>query len=191
MFIRGNYLWIDEINKGLQDGSFFLKFRNLYQPKPSGSLSLITAIGLTFPFSNYRIDTETPIGQKNTVFHARLNLQYQGNKGFFFSLQSGLDFRLIPDALASLPTLLRFGYGGKRIYLDAWVENLYTFNAGVDGRIQGGSGSNWWRLGGTLYVPILPELGAVANVAHFLSGRNIGLSTRWGAGLVVKIGKDR
>lgn len=185
------YIWIDKSNQGLQDGSFYLKFQNLHQRKKSGSLSLITAIGLTFPLSNYNIDTETPIGQKNTVFNARLNMQYGGDKGFFFSLQSGLDFQLIPDALASLPTLFRVGYGGRWIYLDAWMENVYTFNAGVDDRIQGGSGSNWWRVGGTVYVPILPQLGAVANVAHFLSGRNIGLSTRWGAGLVIKIGKDR
>lgn len=180
------YLWIDDTNRGLQDGSFHLKFRNLYRQKENGDLSLITALGLTFPFSNYPTDTETPIGIRATVFNARFNLQKRWQNGIFLFMQSGLDFRLIPDALASIPTLLRFGYGNSRIYLDGWIENFYTFEAGVDDRIQGGSGSRWWRVGGTVYVSLIPALGIVFNADHFLSGNNVGLSNRLGSGIVYK-----
>lgn len=180
------YLWIDDTNQGLQDGSFYLKFRNMYKQNDKGTFSAITALGMTFPFSNYPTSTETPIGIKATTFNARFNLQYRGNQGWFVFLQSGLDYRLIPNALASLPTLFRVGYGGRWIYVDGWLENFYTFNAGSDDRIQGGSGSSWWRFGATFYVSIVPSFGLVFNYARFLSGRNIGLSDRLGAGFVYK-----
>ncbi|MCB9293513.1 MAG: hypothetical protein H6559_10370 [Lewinellaceae bacterium] len=52
--------------------------------------------------------------------------------------------------------------------------------------MSGGSGSQWLRIGGTLYVPVIVSIGLVFGGARILSGRNIGLSTRWNAGVVYR-----
>ncbi len=181
------FLWIDPTNRGLQDGSLYLKYRNLYRRRTSGSWNLITGLGLTFPLSNYPVDTETPIGQKAVFFHGRLTAQYRFDHGLFFMGQTGVDFRLLPEALFALPLQFRMGYGYGRFYGDIWLEFLRSLNAGVDEDIQGGAGSSWVRVGATLYVELLKNLGLVGQWASFLRGENIGLSTRFGLGLVVKL----
>lgn len=181
------YLWIDEENRGLQDGQVFIKYRNQYKEYPLGNLSLITAVGLSFPFSSYPKDTETPIGEGAAVFQGRFLIQYNFDSGLFFHLQSGFNFRFIPEAQSSWPVLFRTGFGAPRFYVEAWLELLRTFNAGIDTQILGGAGSNWVKAGGTIYIPIIQQLGVFVGGSRIFSGRNIGLSNRINAGLVVKM----
>jgi hypothetical protein len=181
------YLWIDENNRGVQDASLYMKYRNLYKERPAGSWTLITGLGLTFPLSNYATDTENPIGQKAVFFHGRLTAQYRLYSGFFIMGQSGLDFRLLPEAQWGIPFQLRLGWGAGRFYADGWLEVLRSLNAGVDENIQGGAGSSWTRLGGTGYFELLNNLGLVVQLAFIVRGENIGLSHRYGTGLVLKL----
>lgn len=180
------YLWIDEENRGLQDANLFIKYRNEHKSFSKGELSFITAVGLSFPASAYPNQTETPIGERATVFQGRFLAQYKFHMGLFLHVQSGINFRLIPTAQSSIPVLFRMGFGGRRFYVDGWLEYLSTFNAGVDDQIFGGAGSKWVKIGGTLYYPITPLFGAFVGASQTLSGKNIGLASRWNTGMVYK-----
>ena len=183
------YVHIDDINQGLQDGNLFIKYRNKNKYYEKGNLSLISAVGASFPFSNYPNDTETPIGERAVLFQGRFLAQYNFNSGFFLHLQSGINFRIIPSAQSSLPVLFRAGFGSRKIYVDGWIEWFKTFNSGVDTAVFGGAGSDWTKIGLTLYYSITPSIGVVANGSYTTGGRNIGLASRWGAGVVYKLRK--
>ena len=181
------YIKIDEVNKGIQDGIIAIKYRNQNKRYQSSSLSMITSVGVSFPMSGYSKDTDNPIGIRATTFQGRFLVQQQFDFGFFYQIQTGIDFRLIPNALSSLPVLFRFGYGARKFYFDGWLEIYRSFNAGIDQSLQGGSGSSWVKVGGTFFYPITSSLGSFAGIARFLSAENVGLSTRWNVGLIYKI----
>ena len=184
------YVSIDEVNQGLQDGNLFLKYRNREKIYDRGRLSLISAIGASFPLSRYPNDTETPIGERAVSVQGRFLVQYDFNFGLFLHLQSGVNFRIIPTAQSSVPVLLRIGFGTRHLYIDGWLEVLNTINAGVDTAVFGGSGSNWTKIGGTLYYALTPKIGLFLNASQTLGGKNIGLSSRWATGVVFKIRKN-
>lgn len=180
------YLWIDEENRGLQDANLFLKYRNVYRPARRGYLNLLTAVGLSFPASAYPKDTGSPIGTRAIAFQGRFSGQYAFHSGLFFQLQSGFDFRLLEELQVAMPILFRAGFGARYYYLEGWLEQFYTFNEAVDTQLSGGAGSDWTRLGATIYVPVIRNTGIVLGGAWVVNGRNIGLSTRWNVGLVYR-----
>jgi len=183
------YIRIDEVNRGFQDATLAIKYRNERKSFKNGTLDIITSVGLSFPTSNYITDTTTPIGAKQVGFQPRLTAQYQDNSGFFIMAQSGLDLRLIPTWQTSIPFIARAGWASSKVYIDFWIDNLTTFNAGVDTSTSGVSGSNWFKIGGTVYVPVAKKFGVFVSGARFLGGTNIGLSTRVNGGFVYKLAK--
>jgi len=185
------YSWADEENKGFQDGALFVKYRNKRQFFPSGSLTHITAAGLSFPLSRYPVQTDNPIGQRATQLHGKYLLQYKINNGLFFHLQGGLEFQISPNNQTAVPVLFRWGWGGSAIYFDAWLEYYHAFNSGADRQILGGEGSRWLKTGGVFFLAFSPEIGIFVGGSQILSGRNIGQSTRINAGLVYKWNRKR
>ena len=181
------YHYINEDVQGLQDGSIFVKVRNNRRQFEKGRLSTITAVGLTVPLSAYATNIDTPLGYGAMQFQGRLLLQYNTNYGFFFHLQSGADFRFLTPLQTSIPVLARAGFGSTYFFVEGWVEWYKTLNSGVDQQVTGGSGSDWTRLGATLYVPVYSGLGVAGNAAYIVGGRNIGLSARYGVSLVYRL----
>jgi len=181
------YKWIDQINRGLQDATLLLKYRNHYRQRRNGQSTFITSVGLSSPISAYPVDTENPIGIRATTFQSRILTQFQWNSGVFVLFKTGLDFRLIPSALVAVPALFRVGWGGRKWYVDGWLEFYHTFNPGTDVQISAGNGSRWQRLGATIYYAFTPSTGVVLNAARFLGGANIGKANQLSAGLVFKI----
>ncbi len=180
------YIWTDSLNRNFQDAILALKFLNGTQETEHGSWSLVTAVGLTFPVANYRTDTERPIGQKAIAFQPRLLAQYQDQSGFFFMAQSGLDFRVAPTDKIGFPLIVRGGYAGAKLYADLWFDLFKTINPGVDTGIQAGEGSDWYKVGATLYKPVGRHLGLFISGAVYLGGRNIGLAQRVNVGFVLR-----
>ncbi|WP_350177636.1 hypothetical protein [Phaeodactylibacter sp.] len=180
------YLYINENINGVQDGSIFIKIRNGLREFSSGRLNTITAVGLTTPLSAYPTTVETPIGYGAVQFQGRLALQYNTDYGFFFHLQSGADFRFLSPLQTSIPVLARMGFGNAHYFVEGWVEWYNTLNNAVDQQITGGSGSDWTRLGATLYIPVYKGIGLAGNLAYITGGRNIGLSSRYGFSLVYR-----
>ncbi len=180
------YLYADELNKGFQDGSAWIKYRNGQNRYSSGILTQMIAAGAGFPLSRYPVMTDNPIGIRNTILHGRYLGQFQFNNGIFVHLQAGLDFYISPNNQTALPAMARTGWGSATFYFDLWLEYYHTFDSGVDRQIQGGQGSSWLRTGGVLYYALSKDFGLFAGGAYILSGRNIGQSTRVNAGLVYK-----
>ncbi|PSR11062.1 MAG: hypothetical protein DA408_19935 [Bacteroidetes bacterium] len=184
-----SYLDHDQLNRGWQDASLWLKYRNERTEQPLGFHNLITAVGLSFPLSNYPTDNPAAIGRRAATFHGRLLWQYEARYGWFVHVQSGLDFQFSPVAQAAIPILVRGGIGTSRYYVDAWVEHYQSLNGNPDnGNLAAGTGSTWTRTGGTCYVPVTPFFGAFVGGAFILGGRNIGKATRWNVGGVFRLG---
>ena len=183
------YLYTDTINRGFQDGILAIKYKNGEQKLETSTVSLLSSFAISTPISNYPTDTDRPIGAKTTSGQFRLLGQVYWNNGVFTHLKTGFDFRVIPSSLVSIPTVWRIGYGGSKIYVDAWMEYFHTFNGGVDTTIAGGNGSIWLKTGGTFYYSITPNFGAFIGGAYYLTGQNIGQAGRWNAGLVYKFTK--
>ena len=180
------YLSADKFNQGLQDATIFLKYRGSFRKYNSGSLRQITAVGASFPISNYPILTDNPIGQRNTILQGRFLGQYQFNNGLFVHLQAGVDFIISPNNQTAIPIVARTGWGSSTFYFDAWLEYYHSFSSGTDQQILGGQGSRWLKAGGVLYYALNPKMGIFVGGARILSGRNIGQSSRINAGLVYK-----
>ena len=181
------YLWIDEVNRGIQDGIIAIKYRNEHKKFKKSSLNMITAVGLSFPMSGYPRDTENPIGIRATTFQGRFLMQHHFHSGFFYHIQSGIDFRLIPSPQSSMPILLRAGFGSTKFFVEGWLEIFNTFNAGVDTQLLDGAGSSWSKIGGTFFYPLTPNIGAFLGAAYILSGENIGKAIRFNTGFTYKV----
>jgi hypothetical protein len=98
LFLNVPYLWIDETNKGLQDGSFYLKSLPAQAFRlPQSDHGCRAHVSLLQLPNRYR---NAHRAKKYGLPCPRFDLQNKSDKGFFISLQSGLDFRSIPDALA-------------------------------------------------------------------------------------------
>ncbi|MCB0640594.1 MAG: hypothetical protein KDC44_03105 [Phaeodactylibacter sp.] len=178
------YLWLDSLNRSVQDAIVAIKYRNRRLETAQGSWDVITSVGFSFPVGNY---PSGPLGLRAIVFQPRLLTQYKDDNGFFFNIQSGLDFRVTPSSQFGIPVISRLGYAGTHIYFDAWVDFFGTIEPGVDTQIGAGEGAVWWKVGGTVYAPIGQHIGVFAGFAQYLSGRNIGKATRFNIGAVGKL----
>lgn len=172
----------------LQDGSVWIKYMNLDKRAKAGANRVFTAVGLSFPVGNYETEGIAALGQRATVFQGRLVYQFQHDSGWFLSGQSGIDFQFAPESRSVWPLLLRTGYGGKYFYTEAWFETVTALASGSDVQTAtAGTGSSWRRVGGTVYVPVLPWVGLNVGGAWVLSGTFIGDSARLNAGVVFKM----
>lgn len=182
------YININKENRGLQDGSLWIKYLNSQTKAKKGLHNVFTAIGLTTPVSNYKSGTAQSIGGRSTVFNGRLAYQYQHNSGFFANVVSGIDFQIAPESLVSIPLLLRSGYGGSFFYVEGWFEMVRALEDNTtNSSAVAGTGSSWNRFGATLYVPVTKWLGLNAGGAWITSGKFIGASSRYNVGAVFKI----
>lgn len=188
LVITAPYISHNEQNKGLQDASLWLKYRNERNQKDHGYLNFITAFGLSLPLSQYPTDNPAAIGNRASTIHARLLWQYDANYGWFVQIQSGLDFQFSPEAVAAIPLLIKGGIGMKRLYADFWFEHFQSLNSTpIDGTQIVGTSSTWNKIGGTIYLPIKPWIGAFVGGSYILSGKNIGQGKRLNVGLVFRI----
>lgn len=174
-------------NRGWQDGSVWLKYRNQRTEHEAGYNNWITAVGVGFPLSRYPIADSFAIGQRATTFHGRLLWQYDFTSGFFLHAQSGIDFQISPTARAVWPLLLRAGFGARYYYVEGWIERVRSLNSTSGPNLAAGAGSSWWRSGATLYLPLHARAGLFGNVAYILAGEHIGQLLRWGVGGVVRL----
>jgi len=180
------YMWTDSLNSGLQDAILAIRFRNKRKALSNGGyFNIMTSVGVGFPISNYPTTTAQPIGIKAISFLPRFILQYEKN-GYFLQTQTGVDFRLSPTGLVSIPWIIRTGYSTGKIYADLWFDLFRSINAGVDNSVTGGEGASWGRIGGTFYVQLNQAFGVFTGGAYNVSGRNIGQAGRVNAGLVYK-----
>lgn len=174
------------INGKFQDMGIYAKYRLLHFNQTN--LSVIPALGISFPMSNYQTQTGQAIGQRATVVQPKLVIQWQ-KEGFFVQAQGGYNLALDPAA-SSVPASVKFGWAGNNMYTDIWFDYQYGIggtnytSSVIDFRTLGVSHQ---RIGGVFYYAFKPKFGAFLNGAYVLSGRNTGLGSTVGAGVVVKL----
>lgn len=176
-----------EFNQGFQDGTLHLKFRSSKKKKEKGYLKKFAAVGVSTPIGQYSDTLVRPLGARNTVLQGRYFLQQDFFSGMFLHFQTGVDFRFIPNSLVSVPLILKTGYGGKRLFLEGFLEYLHTINSTADLQISGGGGSTWLKSGATIYYAIKPNFGVYLKGAWILGGENIGLSSTYGFGAAYRL----
>ncbi len=178
---------------GLQDASLFLKWRPLFIEMGGGNLSFLGALGFATPLSDYSADAVLSIGNQATRADLRLITHFISNAGIFGELQAGYSLRSneVPNA-----TLLsaKLGYAAEKFYIDLWSETQISNSDAPDiGQAPFFSETtspfsltrvNYTQLGATVFVPIVSSFGVSAGVGRYVSGRNVGLATRFSGGLV-------
>ncbi len=190
LVVTAPWMQINDREQGWQDANVWLKYRNQKRTGLTASNSFFTAVGVSFPIGNYTTGERTSLGRRATIFQGRLVWQLDHFDGWFLHAQSGIDFQLAPIATAVWPVVLRTGFGSPYFYVEAWFESVKSLNEAFDNTLTVGAGSSWNRIGGTLYFPIQSWIGIFGGTALILDGTNIGKSTRWNLGTVIKFGKD-
>lgn len=187
--------WSDQ--KDFQDINLFLKgrfFENNFTE--SGKLSILGAIGVITPLSDYIADAPVSIGSKSTQLEGRLIAQFRTSLGIFVAAQLGYSKRgnvtidrglevSVPDAW---DYIVRAGGSYKKLYADAWLQHQNSRNGtNIGPGVPFPSNEiDFSRIGVTLYhpVPKLENFGVALSAGFTLSGTNIGKSDRFTASLV-------
>ncbi len=187
--------WSDQ--KDFQDISLFLKGRFFERDfSEKGRLSLIGAIGVVTPLSDYIADAPVSIGSQSTQLEGRFIAQYRTTLGIFVAGQLGYSKRgnvnidrelevSVPDAW---DYIVRAGGSYKKLYADAWFQHQNSRNGTTIGPgVPFPSNEiDFSRVGFTLYHPIpkMENFGVSLSTGFTLSGKNIGKSDRITASLV-------
>ncbi len=183
------FMWSDKENRGFQDGQFFIKYRALEKKMKKGRLDYMLAGGITTAISGYKVSPESsnPIGERPTIIEFRTLAQHHFNSGFFVMAKTGVSLKIRPNTQTAIPNLIRAGYAHSRFYTDFWLEGVFSIGAKANEVPLGQEGSTFIKFGGTFYYPIGKYFGAFINGAYTAWGRNIGISPRFGTGVVFKI----
>ncbi len=186
------YISVNNVAKGFQDASLFLKYRLIDFSDTSKSLkgSLSLAGGMSSNFTNYLTEGGNALGQQAKTIDLRPVLQIHLPKGIFTTLQAGYTYKFDPVPNSFSPAV-KVGIAKSKIYADVWYEYQYSFG-GLD--YQGSPapstfqelGVNYHKVGGTFYTPIKNKLGVFVGATYILSGRNTSQGLGINAGIVLK-----
>jgi hypothetical protein len=177
------------INGKLQDGGFYGKYKLADLSIQNQKLSIIPALGLTAPLSNYKTQASTAIGQRATQFHGHLVLQTTLPVGFFWQVQGAYHYALNPVP-SSYTFSSKLMFNKNKIYADVWYEyqkglgtNTYP-SAGVDFRTLT---VDYQRIGGVLFYKLKNNWGTFINGSYVLTGLDTFLATTISLGATKKI----
>lgn len=181
------------INGKPQDASIFTKYEIAKIKIKSASLSLIPAVGISFPASNYNTESGQAIGQRATRIQPKFVVQLALKNGLFFQAQSGYNYALTP-VTSSVPFSFKTGFSKGRFYMDAWLDIQEGFgNKDYQGSVPFASFRelvvSYTKIGGVFYVAINKHWGTFISGAQVLNGRNTPVATTIGTGVVYRIVK--
>jgi hypothetical protein len=178
------------INGSFQDGGVAMKYE-VAKPKLGGrDLSIIPALQVSFPLSDYETENLDAIGQQATLISPKVVLQYALPKGLFVQAQTGYNYALDPVA-SSVGASVKFGGSFGKFYVDAW----YNFQHGFGNKdflvpppVSFREYTvNFQQVGGVVYYGITDMFGVFANASYIFDGRNSYKMPGFGGGLVVKL----
>ena len=187
-----NDLGLENERKGIQDGSLFIKFKPFSKKMGNATLDLLGTVGITAPLGGYNANegfqSIIAIGNASTKVTTLGIAQLKMDNGLFATAQLGYSIRnnRVPNAFVSE---LKLGYAGSKIYVDAYaaIQQSGTGNdilqPGFDAFFPA-TRVNYGRLGVNVYVPIASGFGVSGGFNTYISGRNLGQSTGFSAGLV-------
>ncbi len=187
---------IPVINGKLQDGGIYIRFLAYESIKESGKLSIMPAVGISNPLSNYATETADAIGQQATVIYGKLIIQYMLENGFFCNATAGYNAAFEPTP-QSIVASAKAGYASQKWYADLWVER----QLGIGGKDYRGTGDlaassfkqlgvSYNKLGATLFYSFHTKLGGFVSGGYTFDGRNTAKASRISAGIVYKFLKQ-
>lgn len=195
---------------GLQDLSFYVKYRPIKKFYGKQRLSLLVVAGYTMPSSDYNIDfLPMSIGMGSKVATGRIIADYQYNRLFAsvstsYQLKSNVYIdrhayyttQQVNSNEVKMPnsgnSQLRLGYRNELIIAEGFVDYMKTFG-GFDMRrndmpfVSNEMNSTNIGVEGKFYLKELPELGFHTSVWHTVSGRNVGQSNGFMAGILYTV----
>ncbi|MBF9239393.1 hypothetical protein I2I05_18515 [Hymenobacter sp. BT683] len=179
------------VRQGLQDITGLLKFKTYSREIGSSILDLLGVVSFSTPVSDYQTNTGygyiIAIGNRATKYSASGIAHLKTSSGVFATGQVGYSLRTgqVPHALVGEA---KIGYAGPKTYLEGFAS-FQESNGGTDISQEGFGGFfpstrvNFIRLGGSVYRPLAQGFGVVLGASTYVSGRNIGKSTGYSAGL--------
>lgn len=193
---------------GVQDLGIGLKWKVFKKEIPGGTFTLQPSISGTFPLSDYIPDVgPLSIGNQSMSCTYNLLLDYMMDKDFYFTFFWGYVFRdnIRVDATSYyyndklyntdhmfVPNLIvygaRLGYDVERFRAEGWL-NIQNSQGGSDIRRNDRpypfNRMSFTRAGlaGKYHLKAIPNLSLTASLGWTLSGRNVGKSTIYTAGI--------
>jgi hypothetical protein len=177
------------IGDKLQDGGLYAKYKVTDFSFAKQKLSIIPALGLTAPLSNYKTQSGAAIGQRATQFHGHLVLQTTLPAGFYWQVQGAYHYALNPVP-SSYTFSSKLMYTYKKLYLDFWYEyqkglgtNTYP-TSGVDFRTLT---VDYEKIGGVIFYNLAKNWGVFVNGSYIMDGLDTFQSTTISVGFTKKI----
>ena len=187
---------------GLQDLGVAAKYRAFGTTFTGGKIDGITALGFSIPMG-YESNSILSIG--NGAFSTNLHVggHLQLDQGFFTTLVAGYSFKGkaadsfnvnggndydVPNAFLAMA---KVGYASSKFYAELWADHQGTSSDGVDIMGPGFAGNfpetrvNYTRMGISAYVPLTKAVGVSGGYGTVLSGRNIGDTNYFNAGITL------
>lgn len=174
----------------LQDGAIFLKYLVHEKALTKGKIAFSVAAGYSTNLSDYQTEGSNAIGKQATSYDLRPVIHYTHESGYFSTFQLAGISNSDPTPNA-INMALKLGKAHSKYYFDVWYE-YFESDGGLDYRGTAQVltfrelGTDFHRVGATIYKPLLEWLGAYAAANQILSGRNIGDGYSIGVGLVIK-----
>ncbi|MCU0352509.1 MAG: transporter [Cytophagales bacterium] len=192
--------------RGFQDASVWLKYRFAKTQVVGGTLSAFVTGGVSTPTTNYLADyLPLSIGLRSQTASSRLVLDYLSKPGFYVTAQAGYtrrgNIRIDRDSYlyenrlyytneVRVPDMadgtVRIGFRNKRFQTDVYLERFAALS-GDDIRYNDmpfptnamkATTVGWY---GRLNIK---QLSIIGGASHVLSGRNVGQSTGFSAGVL-------
>lgn len=162
------------IGDKLQDGGFYAKYKVAELGIANQKLSIIPAVGISTPLSNYVTQSGQAIGQRATQIHGHLALQTSLPAGFYLQAQGAYHYALDPVP-SSYTVSSKLMYTHGKFYLDFWYEyqkglGTNTYPSGADFRTLT---VDYERIGGVLFYQLKGNWGVFVNGAYVLNGLDI------------------
>lgn len=180
------------INGSFQDGSVATKYK-LWETKLGGrDLSVIPALQVSFPLTEYPTENLEAIGQRATLISPKVVVQHSLPKGLFVQAQTGCNYALDPVA-PSVSASVKVGGSFGKFYTDIWYDFQHGFGdkdfLSTDPPFSSFRELvvSFKRIGGVVYYGINDTFGIFVNGSYIFDGRNSYKIYGFGGGVVVKL----
>lgn len=177
----------EDVNRdGLQDIGIYTKYKIVDAQLGGMNLSVSPALGFSTPISNYVVDFYG-IGQQATAFDLRAIAMATFNNGIFAEVQGAGLVRLDPAPSGSQFNF-KAGYYNAKFYGDIFYA-IQSITGGEDLPNPANFealGVSYQKVGITLAYNIIDWLGVYVGGAVVVDGANVGQSTRFNGGAVVR-----
>lgn len=178
------------INGSFQDGTVVMKYGIPFnRSAKERRISLIPALGISFPLADYNTESGQAIGQRALQIQPKFLFQWNTTKGLFYQVQAGYNYAFEPVP-SSFITSAKLGYSFGRFYSDVWFE----YQHGIGGKAWHVDAISsfrelfvtYSRLGGVFYSQLNQRFGIAAGGSYVFSGVNIAKAWTANISLVIK-----